>query len=113
MDYAKQQLAFTRSDRRRIELRRKNQQIRRERLRIARNIATHTKAEWDRLVEVCGSRCVRCGIAATFLVKDHIIPLYQGGHDGIDNLQPLCDPCNGAKRAEDIDHRPAGWKERM
>lgn len=36
------------------------------------------------------------------LVKDHVIPLYQGGSDGVDNIQPLCVECNSSKGAEDF-----------
>ena len=34
--------------------------------------------------------CVRCGKSEpeVKIVKDHIVPIYQGGSDGLDNLQP-------------------------
>lgn len=82
-----------------------------QRLAAARAIATHTKAEWLALVDACGNACVRCGGAG--VVKDHIIPIYQGGSDGIDNLQPLCQSCNSRKGPENKDFRPDNWRERM
>jgi uncharacterized protein YdaU (DUF1376 family) len=83
-----------------------------ERLANARRLATHTKDEWDVLVDLCGNLCVRCG-ATPPLSKDHITPIYQGGSDGIQNLQPLCRKCNQSKGAESTDHRPADWLERL
>ena len=80
-----------------------------QRLAAARAIATHTKAEWLALVDACGNACVRCGGAG--VVKDHITPIYQGGSDGIDNLQPLCQSCNSSKGPENKDFRPEGWRE--
>jgi uncharacterized protein YdaU (DUF1376 family) len=82
-----------------------------QRLAAARAIATHTKAEWLALVDACGNACVRCGGAG--VVKDHITPIYQGGSDGIDNLQPLCQSCNSSKGPENKDFRPEDWRERL
>lgn len=31
------------------------------------------------------------------ITKDHIVPLKKGGHDGIENLQPVCYRCNFSK----------------
>lgn len=83
---------------------RSNSEIRRERLAEARGKGTHTDDEWEAVKEACASRCVRCG-AQGKLVKDHIVPIYQGGSDSIENLQPLCPSCNSAKGPEAIDHR--------
>ena len=88
----------------------KGRELRSQRLAAARQIATHTPAEWERLKDLCGNVCVRCGFDGP-LVKDHIQPIYQGGSDGIDNLQPLCRPCNSSKGPEAIDHRPNGWRD--
>ena len=86
--------------------------IRGERMEVAKSKGTHSKQEWQALVDVCGHSCVRCG-ATGHLDKDHIKPVYQGGSDGIDNLQPLCAKCNASKGPEDTDHRPADWKQRL
>lgn len=66
----------------------------------ARQIATHTREQWEALKQEFGHRCVRCGVAGVFLERDHIIPIYQGGSDGIDNIQPLCRSCNSSKGPE-------------
>ena len=51
--------------------------------------------------------CVRCEGKSgyTFLSKDHITPLYQGGSNSIKNLQPICPFCNASKGPENFDHR--------
>jgi hypothetical protein len=46
--------------------------------------------------------CCQCGASpalslGTVLVVDHIIPWSQGGTTTLDNLQTLCEPCNGGK----------------
>lgn len=92
-----------------------------QRLSDARAKATHTKDEWLSLVVAVGNRCMRCDISAddlhgNVLCKDHIVPLYQGGSDGIDNIQPMCRNCNSSKGPEAVDyrdHNSPGWRERM
>lgn len=86
----------------------RGKRLRRERIARARSIATHTKAEWLALCEACENKCVRCGCHAP-LVRDHIKPIYQGGCDGIKNIQPLCWRCNCSKGPECDDHRPDDW----
>ena len=80
-----------------------NSQLRSLRLKAAKSKGTHTKYEWNNLVERCKNQCVRCGELSRILTKDHIIPIYQGGSDAISNLQPLCRGCNSAKGPENID----------
>lgn len=85
------------------------------RLSAARKLATHTALEWHTLVEIFDGNCVRCGQSGP-IVKDHIVPIYKGGSDGISNLQPLCRSCNSSKGPEDIDHRGNAlhdWQERL
>ena len=81
---------------------RANAAIRSIRLRAARSKGTHTADQWQHLVDELGGRCAKCGGygSSVALQKDHITPIYQGGSDGIDNLQPLCTPCNAAKGPE-------------
>jgi uncharacterized protein YdaU (DUF1376 family) len=89
---------------------RNNKQLRAERLESARQKATHTKAEWLAMLEVCGHQCVKCG-ETSGIEKDHITPVYQGGSDGIANIQPLCRTCNSAKGPDTTDHRPMNWEQ--
>lgn len=74
--------------------------IRGARVALARLRGRHTKEEWEALKAEFGHRCVQCGRSGYHLDKDHIIPLYQGGSDGLDNLQPLCAWCNASKGAD-------------
>ena len=78
-------------------------ELRRLRLARAREKGTHYRPDWLEMVERCARKCVRCGDHGQ--TKDHIVPIYQGGSDGLDNLQPLCLRCNAAKGPEAIDHR--------
>lgn len=82
--------------------RRPHSQIRRLRLKLARLRGQHTPEEWQALQVEFGGRCVRCGVAGMHLDRDHIKPIYQGGSDGIDNIQPLCACCNASKGPEDF-----------
>lgn len=88
------------------------------RLSEARRKGTHTDEEWVALVEVCGSKCLKCQTPMSELIggtvcKDHIVPIYLGGSDGIDNLQPMCRECNTGKGKDTTDLRPANWRERL
>ena len=81
-----------------------------QRLAEARKKATHTPEEWSAMLAFCGEQCLRCGAVNCKFVKDHITPIYQGGSDGIENIQPLCSKCNSSKGPESTDYRPDGWK---
>lgn len=83
--------------------------VRSDRMTAARAKGTHTASEWTSLLAFCGGRCVKCG-ATDGICKDHIVPVYQGGSDSIDNLQPLCTSCNSAKGPETIDYRSSEWR---
>jgi 5-methylcytosine-specific restriction endonuclease McrA len=75
--------------------------IRSQRLKEARARGTHTEQEWHDLVAKFDLRCVRCGCTpAGRPCKDHIVPIYVGGSDAIDNLQPLCRECNSSKTVD-------------
>lgn len=92
-----------------------------ERLAIARSKGTHSDIEWRCLVEAVGSQCVQCRTPMGLLVggkvcKDHITPIFKGGSDGLDNLQPLCRECNAGKGGDTTDFREIaspGWQERL
>ena len=78
---------------------RANARIRSIRLAAARAKGSHTADEWNDLCQRMNWRCAMCGVygSSVVLQKDHVTPIYQGGSDAIDNLQPLCLPCNTAK----------------
>lgn len=77
----------------------------RRRARILGATGTHTAQEWKDVCERFGYRCLRCGTSDKPLTKDHIVPLTRGGSDSIENLQPLCKPCNSSKYTSIIDYR--------
>lgn len=83
--------------------------LRSQRLAEARKKGTHTAMAWELMKEFHGHQCVRCG-AGGQMVKDHITPIYQGGSDGIENIQPMCKHCNSSKGPEAIDYRKDGWE---
>ena len=43
--------------------------------------------------------CVAAGQVSAATIRDHIMPLAEGGADDDDNVQPLCQPCSNVKTA--------------
>lgn len=64
--------------------------------RIQKSGLGHTFGEWENLKAQYGYKCACCGKSEPNikLTEDHIIPLSKGGSDLIENIQPLCLPCN-------------------
>lgn len=87
-----------------LTLKQKNSRLRRERLKNAIQKGTHTEQEWEEMKAFFNNKCVRCGNDG-IIVKDHIIPIYMGGSNGLDNIQPLCKKCNSSKGADTTDYR--------
>lgn len=83
-------------------------QTRSRRLSEAKKRGNHTEAEWVEMREFFGT-CVKCRgeSGLTQCDRDHIIPMYQGGSHGIDNIQPLCAKCNASKGPDCTDYRIA------
>lgn len=97
-----------------VDLVAENRIKRSERLANGRKLGTHTGDEWAALLIALGGACLACGTPAD-LCKDHVHPLYLGGSDGIDNIQPLCRACNSRKcgPGNETDYRPSDWAERL
>lgn len=65
---------------------------------------SYTAHDWRALLDCLGHECGACG-AEWPLTQDHVLPLALGGDNTIDNMQPLCGPCNSRKRDRCIDYR--------
>lgn len=89
-----------------LQRQKRNAMKRKARMVLARKLGTHTKDQWLALCAEFGQRCVKCGRTECHLDKDHIIPVYQGGSDGLENIQPLCAWCNAKKGPDGFN-----WKE--
>lgn len=89
--------------------------IRSKRLADARQKGSHTPDEWLAVVRYHDGLCAKCNaeVIGGTPTKDHIIPIYQGGSDAIENLQPLCRQCNSSKGSDTTDHRKSGWRSVM
>ena len=51
-----------------------------------------------------GSRCLKC-YSESNIALDHVVPIFLGGENKIENLQPLCQSCNSKKGTKIIDYR--------
>lgn len=67
-----------------------------------------TVAEFEALKDRHGHICLSCGKheSEVALHADHIVPVKQKGLNTIENIQPLCDPCNNKKGQATTDFRP-------
>ncbi len=79
-----------------------NSYRRREAARLFGN--PHTSKDWEDLKEKYNFTCPACGKREPEikLTRDHIISLSKGGSDCIDNIQPLCKPCNCRKHTKNL-----------
>lgn len=64
-----------------------------------------TSKEWLALLEKHNHICLCCKRNDVALTIDHIVPLFHGGTNSIENLQPLCKSCNSKKGTKIIDYR--------
>lgn len=87
-----------------LTLKQKNSKLRRERLKQANFKGTHTEEEWEEMKKYFNNVCVKCGNQGE-IVKDHIVPIYMGGSNGLGNIQPLCRSCNSSKGKDTTDYR--------
>lgn len=65
---------------------------------------THNFGEWETLKVQYDFTCPSCKKSEPEikLTLDHIIPLSKGGSNNIENIQPLCMPCNAKKHTKTI-----------
>ncbi len=50
---------------------------------------------WSIFVEACGSKCIACKAPGVPLQRGHVQRHADGGPVTIENMMPLCAPCNG------------------
>lgn len=66
-----------------------------------------TVQEWEQLKKAYDYTCLACGKREPDirLTTDHVISVFNGGSSFIDNIQPLCQPCNTSKGKGNTDYR--------
>jgi len=75
------------------------------RSRVMGGGGSFSAAEWRALCTHYGNVCVCCNRPRQ-LTADHVVAVALGGSSFIENIQPLCGPCNSAKSTQTIDYRP-------
>lgn len=56
-----------------------------------------TPAQWEKMKELYGHRCVYCHRKMKRLTMDHVIPISKGGPHTWENIVPACRVCNSRK----------------
>lgn len=76
----------------------------RRKARQLENGGLHSRGEWESLKAQYNWTCPSCGKREpeVQLTRDHIVAISKGGSDNIENIQPLCRPCNSRKHDKDI-----------
>jgi 5-methylcytosine-specific restriction endonuclease McrA len=76
-----------------------------------RQCGSFSQKEWDALKSEYEYTCLCC-LKREPKIKftvDHVVPIARGGSNTIENIQPLCMPCNAKKHDKIIDYRST-WK---
>lgn len=84
-----------------------------EKIRLDKRLRQTGKINYEQWEKVCSDNrflCVQCfeQFDIKNLTIDHIIPVSFGGTNDLDNLQPLCMPCNRLKSNRWIGTIPRG-----
>lgn len=72
-------------------------------LRLKAVPGSHTRKEWEDLLERHKCKCAYCGkqmvaeLGPDQVTRDHILPVSKGGTDDIINIIPACRACNSSK----------------
>lgn len=74
----------------------KAREQRRRRAHLVKNAGEIDVVAWNNKLKDLEYKCQHCG-TTNRVEMDHKIPLFKGGTNHIDNLQPLCHPCNSRK----------------
>jgi 5-methylcytosine-specific restriction endonuclease McrA len=71
------------------------------------NGGSYTVSEWEALKVKYDYTCLCClkKEPDISLEADHVIPITKGGNSFIENIQPLCKPCNLKKMTLSTDYR--------
>ena len=74
---------------------------------ILNSEGTFTQDEWYKVKQTYKNTCLSCGRKEpdVKLTADHVKPITRGGANTIDNIQPLCQPCNSSKGTKTKDYR--------
>lgn len=78
----------------------------RRRARLMEATGEVTAEEFAELCLLYEGKCLACGRDDIRMTMDHVVPLSKGGSNTIDNIQPLCMPCNSKKSVSCTDYRP-------
>lgn len=64
-----------------------------------------SKAERRAVYDKCNGHCAYCGCDLEYkdMQADHLVPLYNGGADELDNMLPACRSCNHYKATLSLD----------
>ena len=94
-------------------LKKRPESPRKERSRVRRTRlkevgGSHSLGEWETLKAQYNWACPCCGESepTISLTKDHIVAVSKGGSDNIENIQPLCNPCNRKKFTKETRYYP-------
>ena len=70
-----------------------------------------TMAQFHEVCDEYEDHCLMClkKVDRKKLTMDHVVPISIGGAHDVENLQPLCQPCNRLKGTYTIDYRPTFW----